>query len=246
MHPIYKWIDPKKWVNRCSCPIKIQSISICVYLHATDVLCGVCNTPLLGYMINFPKRRIHLRRKRDSSFLFQFSITHTVWICTRYTHADLSRRLTHKTNLDSISRTLNDSKTSSVLPLCTLRSRKTKSVFCIPQYADPKNKVCFGALQHAEPKNRSCFCIPQRAKHENRLCFGTPQRAEPQNRLCFPTLQRAELPFSVCFYTPQTAHQQVNKPFYSHSAYGPISTQVVFPSCRKKSSPTYHAGGAFS
>lgn len=179
MHPIYKWIDPKKWVNRCSCPIKIQSISICVYLHTTDVLCGVCNTPLLGYMINFPKRRIHLRRKRDSPFLFQFSITYIVGIYARSTHANPSRRLTYKTYLDSILRTLNDSKTSSVLPLCTLRSMKTKSVFCIPQCAEPKNKVCFDTLQRAEPKNRSCFCTPQRAKPKNRLCFGTPQRAEP-------------------------------------------------------------------
>ena len=179
MHPLYKWIDPKKWVNRCSCPIKIQSISICVYLHTTDVLCGVCNTPLLGYMINFPKRRIHLRRKRDSPFLFQFSITYIVGIYARSTHANPSRRLTYKTYLDSILRTLNDSKTSSVLPLCTLRSMKTKSVFCIPQCAEPKNKVCFDTLQRAEPKNRSCFCTPQRAKPKNRLCFGTPQRAEP-------------------------------------------------------------------
>ena len=188
-------------------------------------------------MIIFHKKMRYLCRQHDSPFVFQFSITHTVGICTRYTYADHSRRLTYKIYLDSILRTLNDSKTSSVLPLCTLRSRKTKSVFCIPQCADPKNKVCFGTLQRAEPKNRSCFRIPQCAKPKNRLCFSTPQRAEPQNRLCFPTLQCAELPFSVCFYTPQAACQQVNKPFYSHSAYGPISTQAVFPSCRKKSSP---------
>lgn len=123
------------------------------------------------------------------------------------------------------------------LSLCTLRSRKTKSVFCIPQCTDPKNKVCFGTMQRAEPKNRSCFRTSQRAKPKNRLCFRTLQRAEPQNRLCFPTLQRAELPFRVCFYIPQMARQQLNKPFYSHSAYGPISTQTVFPSWRKKSSP---------
>ena len=181
-------------------------------------------------MINFPKRGIYLRRKRDSPFIFQFLITHTVGVCTWSTHANPSRRLTYKTNLDSISRTLNDSKTSSVFPLCTLRSRKTKFVFCIPQCADPKNKVCFGTLQRAEPKNRSCFRTPQRAKTKNRLYFPTPQRAEPQNRLCFPTLQCAELPFRVCFYAPQTARQQLNKPLYSHSAYGPISTQTVFPS----------------
>ena len=191
MYPIYKWIDPKEWMNRCSRPIRIQSIPICVYLHATNILLSVCNTPLLGYMINFPKRRIHLRRKRDSSFLFQFSITHTVGIYTRYTHADPLRRLTYKTYLDSISHTLNDSKTSLVFSLCTLRSSKTKSVFCIPQCADLKNKVCFSTLQRAKPKNRSCFCTPQRAKPKNRLCFPTPQRAEPQNRFCFPTLQRA-------------------------------------------------------
>ena len=197
-------------------------------------------------MIIFPKRRRYLRRQRDSPFVFQFLITHIVEVCTRYTHARPLRRLTYKTNLDSISRTLNDSKTSSVFPLCTLRSRKTKSVLYIPQCADLKNKVCFGTLQCAEPKNRSCFHTPQRAKPKNILCFPTPQRAEPQNRLCFPTLQRAELPFSICFYTPQTARQQLNKPLYSHSAYGPISTQTVFPSCRKKTPPTYHAGGALS
>ena len=174
-------------------------------------------------MIDLLKWKRYLHGQRDSPFVFQFLITHIVGVCTRYTHARPLRRLTYKTNLDSILRTLNDSKTSFVLPLCTLRSRKTKSVFCIPQCADPKNKVCFGTLQRAEPKNRSCF--------------RTPQRAKPKNRLCFPTLQRAELPFRVCFYTPQTARQQLNKPFYSHSAYGPISTQVVFPSCRKKSSP---------
>ena len=246
MYPIYKWIDPKEWVNRYSYPIRIQSIPICVYLHAADVLWSVCNIPLLGYMIIFHKKKRYLRRQRGSYFLFQFSIIHIVGVCTRFTHANPSRRLAYKTNLDSISRTLNDSKTSSVLPLCTLQSRKTKSVFCIPQCADPKNKVCFGTPQRAEPKNRSCFRTPQRAKPKNRLCFDTPQRAKPQNRLCFPTLQRAELPFRTCFYTPQAARQQLNKPFYSHSAYGPISTQVVFPSCRKKSSPTYHAGGAFS
>ena len=174
-------------------------------------------------MIDLPKWKQYLHKQRDSPFVFQFLITHIVGVCTRYTHARPLRRLTYKTNLDSILRTLNDSKTSSVFPLCMLRSRKTKSVFCIPQYADPKNKVCFGTLQRAEPKNRSCF--------------RTPQRAEPQNRLYFPTLQRAELPFGVCFYTTQTARQQLNKPLYSHSAYGPISTQTVFPSWRKKSSP---------
>ena len=188
-------------------------------------------------MIIFHKKIRYLRMQHDSPFVFRFLITHIIGIYTRSTHANPSRRLTYKTYLDSISCTLNDSKTSSVFPLCTLRSRKTKSVFCISQCADPKNKVCFGTLQCAEPKNRSCFCIPQRAKPKNRLCFPTPQRAEPQNRLCFPTLQRAELPFSVCFYNPQTARQQLNKPFYSHSAYGSISTQSVFPHCRKKSSP---------
>ena len=174
-------------------------------------------------MIDLPKWKQYLHKQRDSPFVFQFLITHIVGVCTRYTHARPLRHLTYKTNLDFILRTLNDSKTSSVFPLCTLRSRKTKSVFYIPQCADLKNKVCFGTLQYAEPKNRSCFC--------------TPQRAKPKNRLCFPTPQRAELPFSVCFYTPQTARQQLNKPFYSHSAYGPISTQTVFPSWRKKSSP---------
>ena len=139
-------------------------------------------------MIIFPKRRRHLRRQRDSHFLFQFLITHTVGVCTRSTHANPLRHLTYKTLLDSIFRTLNNSKTSSVFSLCTLRSRKTKSVFCIPQCADPKNKVCFGTLQRAEPKNRSCFYTPQRAKPKSRLCFCIPQRAEPQNRLCFPTL----------------------------------------------------------
>ena len=192
------------------------------------------------------KWKQHLHGQRDSSFVFQFSIIHTVGICTRSTYADPLRRLTYKTHLDPILRTLNDPKTSSVFSLCTLRSRKTKSIFCIPQCTDPKNKVRFGTLQCAEPKNRSCFCTPQRAKPKNRLCFPTLQRAEPQNRLCFPTLQRAELPFSVCFYTPQTARQQLNKPLYSPSAYGPISTQTVFPSCRKKAPPTYHAGGALS
>ena len=174
-------------------------------------------------MIDLPKWKRYLHRQCDSPFVFQFLITHIVGVCTWYTHARPSRRLTYKINLDSILRTLNDSKTSSVFPLCTLRSRKTKSVFCIPQCADPKNKVCFGILQCAEPKNRSCFRTPQRTKHKNRLCF--------------PTLQRAELPFRTCFYTPQAARQQLNKPFYSHSAYGPISTQTVFPSWRKKSSP---------
>ena len=162
--------------------------------------------PLLGYMIIFPKKRRYLRMQRDSPFVFQFLITHAIGVCPRSTHANPSRRLTYKTNLDSILRTLNDSKTSSVFPLCTLRSRKTKFVFCIPQCADLKNKVCFGTLQRAELKNRSCFYTPQRAKHKNRLCFPTPQRAEPQNRLCFPTLQRAELPFRVCFYTQQIAY----------------------------------------
>ena len=174
-------------------------------------------------MIDLPKWKWYIHRQRDSPFVFQFLITHIVGVCTRYTHAIPLRRLTYKTNLDSILRTLNDSKTSSVFTLCMLRSRKTKFVFCIPQCADPKNKVCFGILQCAEPKNRSCFRTPQRTKHKNRLCF--------------PTLQRAELPFRVCFYTPQTARQQLNKPLYSHSAYGPISTQTVFPSWRKKSSP---------
>ena len=188
-------------------------------------------------MIIFHKKMKYLRRQHDSPFIFQLSITHTVGVYPRSTHTNPSRRLTYKTNLDSISCTLNDSKTSSVFGFCTLRSRKTKSVFYISQCADLKNKVCFSTLQRAEPKNRSCFRTPQRAKPKSRLCFSTPQRAEPQNRLCFPTLQRAELPFSVCFYTPQTARQQLNKPFYSHSAYGPISTQTVFPSCRKKSSP---------
>lgn len=201
-----------------------------VYLYATDVLWSVSFVSLLGYMIIFPKKRRYLRRQHDSPFVFQFLITHAVGVYPLSTHAIPLRRLTYKTNLDSILRTLNDSKTSSVFPLCTLRSRKTKTVFCIPQYADLKNKVCFGTLQHAEPKNRSCFRTPQHAKPKNRLCFSTPQRAEPQNRLCFPTLQHAELPFRVCFYTPQTARQQLNKPFYSHSAYGPISTQTVFPS----------------
>ena len=188
-------------------------------------------------MIDLPKWKQYLHKQRDSPFVFQFLITYIVGVCTQYTHARPLRRLTYKTNLDSILRTLNDSKTSSVFPLCTLLSRKTKSVFCIPQCADLKNKVCFGTLQCAEPKNRSCFRTPQRAKPKNRLCFPTPQRAEPQNRLCFPTLQRVELSFRVCFYTPQTARQQLNKPLYSHSAYGPISTQTVFPSWRKKSSP---------
>ena len=230
IYPIYKWIDPKEWAHRSSYPIKIQSILVYVYLHATDVLWSVYNTPLLGYMIIFQKKMRYLRRQHDSPFLFQFSITHIVGVYPRSTHTNPLRRLTYKTNLDSILRTLNDSKTSSVFPLCTLRSRKTKSVFCIPQCADPKNKVCFGTLQCAEPKNRSCFCTPQLAKPKNRLCFPTPQRAEPQNRLCFPTLQHAELPFRVCFYTPQMARQQLNKPFYSHSVYGPISRQTVFPS----------------
>ena len=174
-------------------------------------------------MINFPKWKRYLHKQRDSSFVFQFLITHAVGVCPRSTHTNPSRRLTYKTNLDSILRTLNNSKTSSVFPLCTLRSRKTKSVFCIPQCADLKNKVCFGTLQREEPKNRSCF--------------RTPQRAKPKNRLCFPTLQCAELPFSDCFYTQQIARQQLNKPLYSHSAYRPISTQTVFPSWRKKSSP---------
>ena len=146
MYPIYKWIDPKEWMNRCSRPIRIQSIPMYVYLHATDVLWSVCNIPLLRCMIIIHKKMGYLRRQRDSPFVFQFSITHTVGICTRYTYADPSRRLTYKIYLDSILRTLNDSKTSSVLPLCTLRSSKTKSVFCIPQCADPKNKVCFGTL----------------------------------------------------------------------------------------------------
>ena len=237
MYPICKWVDPKEWADLYIRPIRIQSIPICVYLHAADVLCGVCNITLLGYMIIFHKKMRYLCRQRDSPFVFQFLITHIVGVYTRYTHAIPLRRLTYKTNLDSILRTLNDSKTSSVFSLCTLRSRKTKSVFCIPQCADLKNKVCFGTLQCAEPKNRSCFRTPQRAKPKNRLCFPTPQRAEPQNRLCFPILQRAELPFRVCFYIPQTARQQLNKPLYSHSEYGPISTQTVFPSWRKKSSP---------
>ena len=179
MYPIYKWVDPKEWVNRYSYPIRIQSIPICVYLYAAGILWSVCNMPLLGYMIIFHKKMRYLRRQRDSPFVFQFLITHVVGVCTWSTHDDPSRRLTYKTNLDSISRTLNDSKTSSVLLFCTLRSRKTKSVFCIPQCADPKNKVCFGTPQHAEPKNRSCFCTPQCAKPKNRLYFPTPQRAEP-------------------------------------------------------------------
>ena len=188
-----------------SCPIRIQSIPICVYLHAADVLWGICFcTPIL-YMIDLPKWKQYLHKQRDSPFVFQFLITHIVGVCTRYTHARPLRRLTYKTNLDSIPCTLNNSKTSSVFPLCMLRSRKTKSVFHIPQCADPKNKVRFGTLQCAEPKNRSCFRTPQRAKPKNRLCFPTLQRAEPQNRLCFPILQRAELTFSICFYIPQTA-----------------------------------------
>ena len=199
-----------------------------IYSHVYFSACCGCIVDYMFYaptlhMIDLLKWKWYLRRQYGSPFVFQFSITHTIGICTRYTYADPLRRLTYKTNLDSILRTLNDSKTSYVFPLCTLRSRKTKSVFCIPQCADIKNKVCFVTLQCAEHKNRSCFCTPQRAKLKNRLCFPTPQRAE--------------LPFRVCFYTPKTARQQLNKPLYSHSAYGPISTQTVFPSWRKKSSP---------
>ena len=202
MYPICKWVDPKEWADLYIRPIRIQSIPICIYLHAADVLWCVCFCAPILYMIDLPKWKQYLHKQRGSSFVFQFLITHIVGVCAWYRHANPLRRLTYKTNLDSILHTLNDSKTSSVFPLCRLRSRKTKSVFCIPQCADPKNKVCFGTLQCAEPKNRSCFRTPQRAKPKNRLCFPTLQRAEPQNRLCFPTLQRAELPFRVCFYTP--------------------------------------------
>lgn len=179
-------------MDRCSYPIKIQSIPICVHLHATDILWGICFCAPILYMIDLPKWKRYLHRQRDSLFVFQFLITHIVGVYARYTHISHSRRLTYKTNLDSILRTLNDSKTSFVFSLCTLRSRKTKSVFYIPQCADPKNKVYFGTLQRAEPKNRSYFRTPQHVKPKNRLCFPTLQRAESQNRLCFSTLQRAE------------------------------------------------------
>ena len=174
-----KWVDPKEWADLYIRPIRIQSIPICIYLHAADVLWVICFYAPILRMIDLLKWKQYLHGQHDSPFVFQFLITYIVGVFPRSTHANPSRRLTYKIYLDSILRTLNNSKTSLILPLCTLRSRNTKSVFCIPRCADPKNKVCFGILQRAEPKNRSCFCTPQCAKPKNRLCFPTPQRAEP-------------------------------------------------------------------
>ena len=171
MYPICKWLDPKEWADLYIRPIRIQSIPICIYLHATDVLCGVCFCAPILYMIDLPKWKQYIHKQRDSPFVFQFLITHIVGVCARYTYAIHLRRLTYKTNLDSISCTLNNSKTSSVFTLCTLRSRKTKSVFCIPQCADPKNKVCFGTPQRAELKNRSCFRAPHTAECRKQTLF---------------------------------------------------------------------------
>ena len=202
---------------------------------------------LLGYMIIFHKKMKHLRRQHDSPFIFQLSITHIVGICTQSTQANHSRHLTYKTNLDSISCTLNDSKTSSV--------------FTTLHAAECENKVCFLYSARCRPQKQSLFWHSAACRTQKQILFLHSAACGIQKTdfvfiLCSVQNLKTDFVFLLCsvqnyhsafVFIPRKGLASKLIGRFTAILHTGLSLRKSFSHPEeKKAPPTYHAGGAFS